>query len=182
MTIQDVTLRVIDALNTAALPHILVGAFSSNGYGIPRSTKDADFVVQAEHSGVERMWVHLKADFEMDPQPRFETNPGTLKQELTFRHTPFKVEVFLLSQDPFDQERFRRRLPIELLGRQTFVPNAEDVVVMKIRWCRPKDGEDVRNVLTVQRGKLDLAYIEQWRRQHGTLGRFHDALRTVPEI
>jgi hypothetical protein len=182
MNIDDVTLKVIDALNAAALPHLLVGAFSSNLYGIPRSTKDADFVVQAESREVDRLHALLKGDFELDPQLKFETNTGTFKQELTFRNTPFKVEVFFLSKDSFDQERFRRRRPAALFGRQTFVPTAEDVVVMKLRWCRAKDREDVHNVLTVQRGKLDWAYIENWCRIHNTLGRLEEIRRTVPEI
>ena len=49
---------------------------------------------------------------------------------------------------------------------------AEDVVVTKLRWSRQgrrqKDVDDVRNVLAVQSGKLDLDYIRQWADQHGT--------------
>ena len=46
MTIDDVALRVVDVLNKSGIPFMLVGGFSSNCHGIPRSTKDADFVVQ----------------------------------------------------------------------------------------------------------------------------------------
>ena len=46
MSIDDVALRVVDALNSGKIPFMLVGGFSSNYYGVPRSTKDADFVVQ----------------------------------------------------------------------------------------------------------------------------------------
>jgi len=46
VTIDDVALRVSAALGTAGVPFMLVGGFSSNYHGIPRSTKDADFVVQ----------------------------------------------------------------------------------------------------------------------------------------
>ena len=182
MTIEDVTLRVIDALNAAQLRHILVGSFSSNLYGIPRSTKDADFVIQAEKDGIEKLFKLLAGEFEVDPQLKFETNTGTHKHEMRFRGTPFTVEVFLLSDDAFDQERFRRNRSVSLFGRPTFVPTAEDVIVMKLRWCRPKDRDDIRNVMTVQRGKLDWAYIEAWCRKHGTLGLMEEIQRTVPEI
>ena len=47
-TIEDVTLRVVDASNACGSPYMLVGSFSSNLYGIPRSTKDADFVLQLQ--------------------------------------------------------------------------------------------------------------------------------------
>jgi hypothetical protein len=44
MNIEDDTLAVMDALNAKGVPWMLVGAYSSNYYGIPRSTRDADFV------------------------------------------------------------------------------------------------------------------------------------------
>ena len=61
---------------------------------------------------------------------------------------------------------------IDFEGRPVWLPTAEDVVVTKLRWSkggkRAKDLEDVKNVLAVQRGKLDLNYIRQWCDQHGT--------------
>ena len=59
---------------------------------------------------------------------------------------------------------------------------AEDVIVMKLRWFRQKDRDDVRNVIAVQRGKLDWAYIESWCQRHGTLVLMEEIRRTVPEI
>lgn len=182
MTIEDVTLRVIDALNTAAIPHMLTGSFASNLYGIPRSTKDADFVLQLQGGLGDEFFQSLGCEFEADPQLKFETNTGTRKQEMRFRDTPFSVELFMLSNDPFDQERFGRRLPVTLFGRQTFVPTVEAVVVMKLRWFRAKDSDDVRNVLSVQRGKLDWPYIESWCDRHGTRARLEEIRKTVPEI
>jgi len=53
---------------------------------------------------------------------------------------------------------------------------------MKERWLRDKDRLDLKNVLTVQRGKLDWSYIEKWCQEHGTLARLEEIRRTVPEI
>jgi hypothetical protein len=181
-TIDDVTLRVIDALNACGADYMLVGSFSSNAYGIPRSTKDADFVLQLHGEFPKKFYEKLGNDFEIDPQLKFETNTGTFKQEMRFTGTPFTVELFRLSDDPFDQQRFRRRVPVKLLGRETFIPTAEDVVIMKTRWLRDKDRPDIKNVLTVQRGKLDWTYIEEWCRTHGTLARLDEIRRTVPDI
>jgi len=181
-TVNDVTLRVIDGLNAAGVNYMLVGSFSTNIYGIPRSTKDADFVLQLEGDLSPVFYKTLGKDFEIDPQLKFETNAGTFKQEMRFSGTPFAVELFRLSNDLFDQTRFRRRVSVKLLGRETFVPTAEDVVVMKIRWFREKDRMDVKNVLTVQQGKLDWLYIKKWCGEHGTLAKLEEIRRTVPEI
>ena len=181
-TIDDVTLRVIDALNASSVNYMLVGSFSTNVYGIPRSTKDADFVLQHEGEFAPEFYEKLGKNFNFDPQLKFETNTGTFKQEMRFSGTPFTVELFRLSDDPFDQTRFERRVPVKLLGRETFIPRAEDVVVMKVRWFREKDRADVKNVLTVQQGKLDWPYIEKWCGEHGTLAKLEEIRRTVPEI
>jgi hypothetical protein len=46
MTGNEATLAVIDALEACSIPYMLVGSYSSNIYGVERSTQDADFVVE----------------------------------------------------------------------------------------------------------------------------------------
>lgn len=182
MTIHEVAYHVADALNQTGIPFMLAGGFSSNYHGIPRSTKDADFVVALSAPLSERFSQTLGPAFEPEPQLSFETNTGTQRQEFRIPGTLFKVEVFRLSDDPHDQERFRRRQPVEVDGHRIYFPTAEDVIVWKLRWARSKDKDDVRAVMSVQRGKLDWAYIESWCDRHGTRARLEEIRRTVPEV
>jgi hypothetical protein len=124
----------------------------------------------------------LGDDFELDPQLSFETVTGTYRQYIRHKKKRFKIELFLLSHDPHDQERFKRRREQSLFGQSVWLLSPEDVVVSKLRWARGKDEEDVKNVITVQRGKLDWPYIEKWCREHGTLAKLDEIRRTVPEI
>jgi len=133
MTIDDVALRVSAALDKAGVPFILVGSFSSNYYGIPRSTKDSDFVVKLSTHMNEEFARTLGPEFEAEPKLSFETNTGTQRQEFRVAGTMFKVEIFLLSTDPHDQERFRRRKAVTVGHRQVFLPTAEDVIIWKLR-------------------------------------------------
>src|SRR5947208_312923 len=112
MTIDDVALQVVDALNAAHIPFMLVGGFSSNLYGIPRSTEDADFVVQMSAPLSASFANTLGSAFQPEPQLSFETNTGTQRQEFRVSGSFFKVEVFRLSDDPHDLERFRRRVEV----------------------------------------------------------------------
>jgi hypothetical protein len=183
VTINDVALRVIDALDREGVPYMLVGAFSSNNYGIPRSTEDADFVVSLKVPLTAQFGRVLGDDFEADPQMSFETNTGTERhQEFRVKGTVFKVELFKLSDDPFDRKRWERRQSIVVRGRQVWLPTAEDVIVMKLRWARSKDKDDVKDVMSVQHGKLDWRYIEEWCRQHGSLALMEEIRRSAPEI
>ncbi len=97
MTLDDAALRVANALNIAGIPFMLVGGFSSNYYGIPRSTKDADFVVQLNAPLNASFALTLGPEFEAEPQISFETNTGTQRQEFRVKGTLFKVKIFLLS-------------------------------------------------------------------------------------
>jgi hypothetical protein len=181
MTIDDVALRVADALHRGDVPYMLVGGFSSNLHGIPRSTKDADFVVEV-NALTSDFAATLGPEFEPELQMSFETSTGTTRQEFRVKGTLFKVEVFRLSNDPHDQERFRRRQCVEFQGQPVFFPTAEDVIIWKLRWRRAKDKEDVRAIMGVKRGKLDWPYIETWCDRHGTRALLEQIRATVPEI
>jgi hypothetical protein len=174
--------RVADALAACDVPYMLAGSFSSNYYGIPRSTKDADFVIELLGGVGDRFMRRLGEDFLLDPQLSFETNTGTYRQLIQHKESPFKVELFLLSKDPHDQSRFRRRIVVAAFNRQLWLPTAEDVIVMKLRWARSRDKDDIRAVIGVQAGKLDWPYIERWCAQHGTKARLDEIRRTVPEV
>jgi hypothetical protein len=174
--------RVADALTACDVPYMLAGSFSSNYYGIPRSTKDADFVIELRGGVGDEFMRRLGDDFLLDPQLSFETNTGTYRQLIQHRESPFKVELFLLSNDPHDQSRFRRRIVVSAFNRQLWLPTAEDVIVMKLRWARTRDKDDIRAVIGVQAGKLDWPYIERWCAQHGTKARLDEIRRTVPDV
>jgi hypothetical protein len=179
---ESLMLRVADALEQSGVPYMLVGSFSSNYYGIPRSTKDADFVVQLRGPANDDFLARLGDDFEADPQLSFETNTGTYRQIIKHKHSPFKIELFLLSADPHDQSRFQRRVQLEVFRRLLWLPTAEDVIITKLRWARGRDNDDVRGVIGVQRDQLNWPYVESWCDRHGTRALLEQIRRTVPEI
>ncbi len=169
---DPIVLLVVDALNAENIPFLVVGSLSSNVYGVPRSTKDADFVIELGSASVTSLRAHLPAHYHLDPQIQFESVTATLRNIIRVEGSPFKVELFRLSNDPHDQERFRRRVSATVEGRTIYLPTAEDVVVMKLRWARelkrPKDLDDLRNVILLQQATLDWDYVNEWCDRHET--------------
>lgn len=178
---ESIALQVAEALDACGIPFLLSGSFASNYYGIPRSTRDADFVLQAEHAVGPEFARHLGKDFALDPQLSFETRTGTMRQVLRHKQKAFEVELFLLSEDAHDQARFERRRAVQLHRQRIWLPSAEDVVVTKLRWARGKDKDDVRDVMAVQRDKLDWGYIEHWCKEHGTLALMKEIKESLPK-
>lgn len=163
---EEAVCAVLDSLNAAEIPYMLVGSFSSNAWGEPRSTKDADFVVRMNSTQRRSLLERLPEAFEVDQQISFETITGHTRQILRAPTIPFEIELFDLSEEPFDHSRFERRIQTTMLGREVWLPTAEDVIVQKLRWSklgnRLKDLVDAQGVAKVRGDRLDWNYIEHW--------------------
>ena len=174
MKALDALRTFTDFLNREKIPYMVVGSFSSNYHGLPRSTKDADIVIEFDSSNWSEISLNLPEGLILDPQGGFEMITSTRKELVTVVGSVFEIEVFHLSQDPFDQERFSRREKVELTDQQNaWVATAEDVIIQKLRWAkaglRSKDYDDVVNVLKRKSSTLDFAYIKHWCGIHQTL-------------
>lgn len=172
MTAADCVAACIAALNQIGNPFMVVGSFSSNVYGVPRSTKDADFVIQSADAIISKFAAAIGPSFVLEPQFAFETVTGTSRFHFTHADSGFIIEFFNLTDDPHDQQRFQRRVRGEIGGQSTYIPTAEDVIITKLRWSkhgsRQKDIADIRGILAVQKGRLNLEYIAEWADHHGT--------------
>jgi hypothetical protein len=165
---------------------MLVGSFSSNYYGIGRSTKDADFVIQLDLETLSSLVNHLGPNFRLDPQMTFETITMTRRHIVNVVGIPFLIEFFHLSDDPHDQERFQRRRRVKVLDREVYLPTVEDVIITKTRWAlmtkRSKDADDVRSILAVQGPKIDWPYVYGWCDQHGTRALLDEIRSSIPPL
>lgn len=168
---KELVIAIVETLEAEQVPHMLAGSFASMVYGIPRSTKDVDFVVELEESSFSRLMVRLEPQFVLDPQQYLETSTWTRRYILKARRSAFKVEFFLKSNDPHHLSQWARRRTVfnSILQHHVTMPTAEDVIIQKIRWGRPQDRIDAENVIDVQSPNLDWEYIEHWCGQHGKL-------------
>jgi hypothetical protein len=172
VTSDEATIAVVEALEALKIPYMVVGSFSTNFYGVPRSTHDVDLIVQLGSGKISALADHLGSPFELDPQMSSEAVTGSSRFVLHLADTPFSVELFLLGDDAHDRERFARRRRERLENRDVYLPTVEDAIITKLRWSyiagRRKDLDDVKNVLAVQGDAIDWTYVYSWCDQHGT--------------
>ena len=181
MTSNRVVLEMATALRGAGVPYMIVGSYSSNMYSVPRSTKDAYFVIELTASSINDIVSRLGTGFMLDPQMSFETITGTMRYKIRHADVVFTVELFLLSDDPYDRSRFNRRVEQAFEDSRVFVASAEDVIVNKLRWRRRKDLEDVANIIAMQSVSLDWEYIHRWCDTHGTRELLASVVAMVPK-
>src|SRR5947209_17501673 len=172
MKSEQIVRRILDSLDSVGIRYVLVGSFASNVYGVVRSTLDADIVVQTAPGQIADLIKFLGPQFEREPQMQFETVTGTQKTLLRERESGFEIELFELSNDPHDQERFARRQKLPMLDGVTWILTVEDVLVTKLRWLhlanRVKDRGDIQNVIAVSGDIVDWPYVERWCNEHGS--------------
>ena len=166
-------MRVVDILNAHQIPYMLVGSLSTNFHSIVRSTKDADIVVQSSLGDAARLVAREFPLLRLDPQIGFESVTGTKKLVLHAQEGEgFAVEIFGLSNDPHDIQRFQRRMKVDWGGNTAWIATAEDAVITKTRWAfklnRHKDMSDVQTLIAVRGHALDWPYIEHWCDVHGS--------------
>ncbi len=183
---NEATLFAIDALETCGLSYMLVGSYSSNAYGVARATQDADFVVELGDTSIVELGKRLAPSIRIDPQMSFETVTMTRRYVAEVVSSPFRIEFFILDFDPYNQESFRRRRQVSLMGRPIWIPSVEDVIVTKIRWAflgnRSKDRDDVRDVIAVQADRIDWDYVHRWCEEHGTRALLDEIRASIPPI
>ena len=134
MTIDDALRLVVHVLEELGTPYIVVGSFSTNFYGKRRPTKDADLVIELRPTTISQLAPRIGPALRVIPQMSFETATGTTRHEIEVVGTDLKIELFHLSDDAHDQERFRRRRRQMLTDHEAWLPTAEDVIVTKLRW------------------------------------------------
>jgi hypothetical protein len=186
MTAEEIVLAVAAALERTAIPYMTVDGIAGIYYGINRTTDDADFLLQVRELNLTALRQALGPGFIIDAQISFETISLGTRYAVSHPESDFDIDLFLLRDDPHDQLAFSRRKRIAFDRGEAFICTPEDYIITKLLWAkrerRPKDFEDVRAVLAVQRTKLDLPFIRHWCDQHATHDLLKKALRSIPPI
>jgi hypothetical protein len=146
------------------------GALANNFWGIVRTTQDIDCLVAIPAMKYQLIADELSSigcdmredDGNLVPVtvPRMRDHADQRKLIECFRDS-IRVELFV-PVIPLQHELLRRGVWMPLDDQQIPITTAEDLVLLKLAFHREKDLQDVRGILWVQRGRLDLAYLRQW--------------------
>jgi hypothetical protein len=163
---------VLDTLDRLRVRHFIGGSVASSAHGIARASLDVDLVAELEPIHVARLVAALEADYFVDEARVRAAVEAKRSFNLIHLQTMFKVDVFVSRGRPFDDSSFarvrRERLSLEPAGPGIPLASAEDVLLAKLEWYR-SGGEtserqwgDVKGLLRVGAGTLDVAYLRHW--------------------
>jgi len=168
MSQQELLKKVIQALNQTKIQYMITGSAASSLHGEPRSTLDIDMVIAIQKSRVHEL-------VKTFPPPDFYLNEDSILDAIT-RQSMFnlielkggdKIDFWILTNEPFDQSRFSRKISEDFMGLRIQVSTPEDTILAKLRWAKLSGGSekqftDALRVYEVQYGKLDIDYLEHW--------------------
>jgi hypothetical protein len=176
VTPEEATLTlVVDTLEALDIPYMLTGSVAASFHGRPRSTHDADIVIDPTSEALNVLLARLTAaGFYVSSESAREA----LKQRRVFNVIEgthgCKIDLIPLRQRAFSRTEFDRRMTVDLPVRpRTVVVTPEDAVLSKLEWSRRSaDSErqltDAAGVVAVN-PTLDGTYIERWARELGVL-------------
>jgi hypothetical protein len=148
---------IAQALEQAHIPYAFGGAIALAYYAAPRGTEDIDINVflSAEEAGtcleeLERLGIE---------SPAADRDIHDHQVVLSWEHTP--IHVFF-SYDPFHDSCRARARQAPFAGGEIWILSAEDITIFKVIYDRPKDRDEVREVLLCMGERMDAAYTIAW--------------------
>jgi hypothetical protein len=164
--------RLTEVLSGLGIPFLIGGSLASSIHGIPRTTLDVDLVVELLPRHAEPLAGRLRPEFYTDADMIARALETGRAFNLIHIASGYRFGLFPLSSDAFPQSEFARRRveATSPFGAPLQLPVAtpEDTVLAKLKWFQAghevseRQWNDVRGVLEVQKGRLDLEYVRHW--------------------
>jgi hypothetical protein len=164
--------QVLAALDRMEIPYFVGGSVASGSYGLPRQTNDIDIVADFSGADVPAFCNSLQSEFYIDAT----VASAAIKSSRPFNAIHLKGHSsstsFLRTAEGFAQSELgRRRYVVSRvpgLEQVEFpISSPEDTALAKLVWCRKgiesdRQWHDILGILSVQAGRLDLAYMRGW--------------------
>jgi hypothetical protein len=156
--------KVINVLNTCDIPYMLSGSVAMSLYIVPRATQDFDFIVHLGPQDIDRFASNFKEGYYCDKDAIEDAVKNQRMFNIIDHDTGFKADFVVLKNDPFRQNEFSRRIPMEFFGSTIYVVSLEDLIISKLIWIQQLQSAiqmtDIRNLIVSD--NLDWEYINLW--------------------
>ena len=163
---EEVLKIVVEKLEACGIAYMIVGSFASNIHGKPRTTHDADVVIEIDEPSLEKFAQSLGNDFYFDVETAKDAIRRNFMCNALHYDTGFKIDFFIRKNRAFALSEFKRKKMDDFLGRPCWFATAEDTILAKLEWSKMGESErqfsDAVNIAKIQKQILDFAYLHRW--------------------
>lgn len=182
MKATELARKLADALELAGIPYAVGGALAYGYWAPPRATNDVDLDIFLDENEIDRAFEALEstgATLDRSAARQMITTRCDFRAELE----GMRIDVFVAFARMHEGVRERRQR-VPLRGRDVWVLSAEDLLIFKMLFDRPKDWIDIEAMVAVRASNLDERLLqelfEEWvgpgdsrlDRLRGLLGRY----------
>lgn len=157
---KELLKKISLTLDKNAIPYMVIGGQAVLLYGEPRLTRDIDITLGASLDRLEEVValtrsIGLKSLVEPDSFTR-----KTMVLPSQDLDNGIRVD-FIFSDYPYEQQAINRARKVKIDDVEVSFATVEDLIIHKIIAGRPRDMEDVKNVV-IKHESFDKAYIAKW--------------------
>jgi hypothetical protein len=184
---QEGLVGLIRILERLGIPHMVTGSVASSYHGRPRSTHDADVVVDPTPAQLEALVDAVLAGGHYVDRARARDAVDRRSQfNVIDARSALKIDLIVRKDRPWSREELARRRVVDLFpGFSVAVVSAEDSILSKLEWARKagrseKQVDDAAGVLAVN-PDIDRDYVERWAADLGVIDLWREISGEKPQ-
>ncbi|MBI5188176.1 MAG: hypothetical protein HZA07_03760 [Nitrospirae bacterium] len=150
------------------IEYMLVGGLATGIWGEPRATVDIDFLVSLKTDDFD----FLKQRLKESERFIFIHDKPMIFWKISFLRATLKSNMdisvdFLFSDDDFKKESLKRREVVQVADFSVNISTPEDLIILKLLSGREQDRLDAEKILEMQKGYIDMEYMQRWSEKLG---------------
>ncbi|MFC1824632.1 nucleotidyl transferase AbiEii/AbiGii toxin family protein [Thermodesulfobacteriota bacterium] len=152
--------KIASELDQRKIPYMVIGGQAVLLYGEPRLTRDIDITLGVT---TERLDDVIGAAKNSGLKTMVDPNTFTMKtMVLPCQSSATDIRVdFIFSFSPYEQQAMDHVRIVQMGDGEVKFASPEDLIIHKVFAGRPRDLEDVKNVL-LKNSDVDIEYIRHW--------------------
>jgi hypothetical protein len=154
-------IKISRQLSKDNIPYMVIGGQAVLYYGEPRLTEDIDITLGIgieEYKKIERLTDTLSMDILVENPKDFIKK--TMVLPVMDKKTGIRVD-FIFSFSVYEREAIKRAVGVKFNNHTVKFGSVEDIIIHKIISGRPRDIEDVENIM-IKNPIYNGEYIKKW--------------------
>lgn len=161
MDLKKLLKKLAKKITKYKIDYMIIGGQAVLLYGEPRLTKDIDITLSlnpTQYKKLEKIVKELKLEI-IPPNPEQFVKETFVLPTLDPK-TNMRID-FIMSFSDYEKQAFKRTNKIKLDNIEINYASLEDIIIHKIISGRPRDIEDIKNIL-LKNPNFDREYINYW--------------------
>lgn len=177
----DVMVKILKMAQKHEIPIMFMGGLAVSVWAEPRATYDIDGVINLDITDLENFLEELSKEgfsYDKNNSIKFIQNMPFITLIYPLEEHEIYVDLFL-AKSKYAKEALSRKQEVVLSDVTIPVISPEDLILYKILAGRSRDIDDVRQILILQEGKLDMEYMKKWATKLGVITFLNDEIDSL---